>query len=161
LAREFDLPVSSYTDVETSVSNVAVYSQKRPDWSSARRAQLEAGLERIKNCGLKISPAKLSLTQLRNQDWAESWKRHFKPIEIGSALLIKPGWSRRQPRKGQKVMVLDPGLSVGTGHHPTTAFCLQQLVARRDPGRQQSFLDIGAGSGIVAIAAVRLGYCPV
>jgi ribosomal protein L11 methyltransferase len=57
--------------------------------------------------------------------------------------------------------VLDPGLSFGTGQHPTTAFCLEQLAARRATGRQQSCLDIGTGSGILAIAAAKLGYKPV
>jgi ribosomal protein L11 methyltransferase len=76
-------------------------------------------------------------------------------------LLIKPSWSRRRPRKGQSVVVLDPGLSFGTGQHPTTGFCLRQLAARRKPAARQSFLDIGTGSGILAIAAAKLGYEPV
>ena len=59
------------------------------------------------------------------------------------------------------VVVLDPGLSFGTGQHPTTRFCLEQIVAVRKPGRAQSFLDLGTGSGILAIAAARLGYRPV
>ena len=61
----------------------------------------------------------------------------------------------------QKVVVLDPGLSFGTGQHPTTEFCLKQLVAERRAGEAQSFLDIGTGSGILAIAAAKLGYHPV
>jgi ribosomal protein L11 methyltransferase len=95
------------------------------------------------------------------EDWAESWKRHFKPITIGSTLLIKPSWSKRRPRRGQSVVELDPGLSFGTGQHPTTSFCLDQVVTRRRPGIAQSFLDIGTGSGILAIAAARLGYNPI
>jgi ribosomal protein L11 methyltransferase len=59
------------------------------------------------------------------------------------------------------VIVLDPGLSFGTGRHPTTAFCLRQLVASRRPGKAQSCLDIGTGSGLLAIAAAKLGYAPV
>ena len=76
-------------------------------------------------------------------------------------LLFKPSWSRRRPQKGQVEVVLDPGLSFGTGRHPTTAFCLRQLVARRRCGNSQSCLDIGTGSGILAIAAAKLGYAPV
>jgi ribosomal protein L11 methyltransferase len=101
------------------------------------------------------------LSKLKSQDWAESWKRHFKPLEIGSALLIKPSWNHRIPRKGQALVVLDPGLSFGTGQHPTTAFCLKQLAARRHSGRRQSLLDIGTGSGILAISAAKIGYGPV
>jgi ribosomal protein L11 methyltransferase len=119
-------------------------------------------LQQIAQCGLNIGPAKISMQRVRREDWAESWKRHFKPIEIGSALLIKPSWSKRRAKKSQAVVVLDPGLSFGTGQHPTTAFCLRQIssfVIRHSS--LPSFLDIGTGSGILAIAAAKLGYSPV
>jgi ribosomal protein L11 methyltransferase len=119
------------------------------------------GLERIARDGLDIGTGRVSLKRIRREDWAESWKRHFKPLLIGSALLIKPSWSRRRPQRGQAVVVLDPGLSFGTGRHPTTAFCLRQLVALRRRGEAPSCLDIGSGSGILAIAAAKLGYRPV
>lgn len=161
LVSAFEQPVASYTDVETGQTAVTTYLRQRPDWSRERRATLRAGLERIRACGLNISPGRISLASVRREDWAESWKRHFKPIAIGSGLLIKPSWSRLQPRDGQAVVVLDPGLSFGTGHHPTTAFCLRQLAARRRPRESQSLLDIGTGSGILAIAAAKLGFAPV
>jgi ribosomal protein L11 methyltransferase len=161
LAHLFGLPASSYTNVETGATIVSVYRLDRSPVPPVKRAALRAGLERIKTCGLNIGPGRISARKLRRQDWAESWKRHFKPIEVGNALLVKPSWSRRRPRQNQAVVVLDPGLSFGTGQHPTTAFCLQQLVACRKPGREQSFLDIGTGSGILAIAAAKLGYAPV
>ena len=146
-------------------------------------------MKRIKDCGLKIGSGKVTIAKVRREDWAESWKRHFKPIEIklnsrrgelceslssqkklgtrvtrpseGKSLLIKPSWSRRKPRKGQIVVVLDPGLSFGTGQHPTTAFCLHELVRCGKFEARRSFLDIGTGSGILAIAAAKLGYSPV
>src|SRR5205807_5576385 len=71
-----------------------------------------------------------SIRRLRRRDWAHSWKLHFKPIELGSRLLIKPSWNRRRPKPGQKVVILDPGLSFGTGQHPTTLFCLREVVRR-------------------------------
>jgi ribosomal protein L11 methyltransferase len=103
----------------------------------------------------------MSLARIPQEDWAESWKLHFKPMMIGSALLLKPSWSRRRPRKGQAVVILDPGLSFGTGRHPTTAFCLRQLAALRPRADARSCLDLGTGSGILAIAAAKLGYSPV
>ncbi len=157
----FGQPASSYTDMETQLTQVSAYLKARPDWSRARRAELALGLAAIAAGGLDLGPGRISLRRIRSADWAESWKRHFKPLVIGSALLLKPGWSRRRPRKGQAVLVLDPGLSFGTGRHPTTAFCLRQLVARRRPGEAQSCLDAGTGSGILAIAAAKLGYAPV
>ncbi len=161
LAGAFGQPASSYTDVETRRTAVSVYVPKRPDWSRDAPSALASGLKRVAASGLDIGPGSISLKRIRPEDWAESWKRHFKPVVIGSALLLKPSWSRRRPRKGQAVIVLDPGLSFGTGRHPTTAFCLRQLVARRRAGEAQSCLDIGTGSGILAIAAARLGYAPV
>lgn len=157
----FRLLPSVYQDAESGATTVAVYwpETARP----GRRAlkALVAGLKEIEQCGLAIGPGVVTVRKLRPQDWAESWKRHFKPIQIGRALLIKPSWSQRRGRKGQAVVVLDPGLSFGTGQHPTTEFCLKQLVAARRPGQAQSFLDIGTGSGILAIAAAKLGYRPV
>ena len=161
LAEASGQPVSSYTDVETQQTLVATYLQARPAWSRGWRADLQERLRRAEVAGLHTAPGRVSLVRVRWEDWAESWKRHFKPIHIGSALMVKPSWSRIKARKGQAVIVLDPGLSFGTGQHPTTAFCLEQVLKQRRIGQAQSFLDIGTGSGILAIAAARLGYGPV
>ncbi len=140
---------------------MSVCLAKRPDWSRCRRIELAAQLCRIEASGLDIRPGRLRLTRVPRQNWAESWKRHFQAMSLGPALLLKPSWSRRRPRKGQAVVVLDPGLSFGTGRHPTTAFCLAQLIVRRRPGTAQSLLDVGCGSGILALAAAKLGYAPI
>ena len=172
------LPVSSYTDVETCAVTVAAYlpwerrrlAGKFPTISrilsgdTSTPPALRTGLQQIKACGLNIGSGKISIQKIRREDWAESWKRHFKPIEIGSALLIKPSWSKRPAKKTQAVIVLDPGLSFGTGQHPTTAFCLQQLASRSSlitHHSSLSLLDIGTGSGILAIAAAKLSFTPV
>ena len=163
-------PATSYFDFETGVSTDAVYCNTKPEGNI--REKISAGLAQIKKCGLKIGVGKIKITKLRREDWAESWKRHFKPLEIGRALLIKPTWSKKRPGRGQAVAVLDPGLSFGTGRHPTTAFCLREIVKcysidaeRRQSSRTldatKSFLDIGCGSGILAIAAAKLGFAPV
>jgi len=78
-----------------------------------------------------------------------------------TSLLVKPSWSTKKPAQDQAVVILDPGLSFGTGQHPTTSFCLHEIVRRLKSGAKQSFLDIGTGSGILAIAAAKLGYTPV
>jgi ribosomal protein L11 methyltransferase len=161
LARTLHQPVASYTDVLTGRTVVTAYLEGGLDWSPANRERLRGGLERIRACGLEVGSGRISRGKLRRKDWAESWKRHFKPISIGPALLIKPSWSKHRPRAGQAVVVLDPGLSFGTGQHPTTAYCLRQLVAHRRPREAQSVLDIGTGSGILAIAAAKLGFAPV
>jgi len=144
-----------------SSARVAVYLTGRvANWHETRRA-LRLALQQIRDCGLDVGRARIERRFVRREDWAESWKRHFKPLRIGRALLIRPGWSRVRPRRGEAEVVLDPGLSFGTGHHPTTAWCLRELVRLRKTGHAQAFLDIGTGSGILAIAAAKLGYAPV
>jgi ribosomal protein L11 methyltransferase len=161
LERVFKEPASSYTDLETGATRVASYLPSKPHGFRAKRIALQAALNGLTAFGLNIGTARVSLSALRTRDWAEAWKRHFKPIEIGSALLIRPSWNHRRPRTGQELIVLDPGLSFGTGQHPTTLFCLQQIVDHRDPAKPQSCLDLGTGSGILALAAAKLGYKPV
>src|SRR5687767_5668810 len=93
----FQRPPCVETDLERNTTHVSVFLDKAP-----ARARLKPILPRY------------SVRRLRHENWAESWKRHFKPIEIGSKLLIKPGWSKRKPRPNQALVVLDPGLSFGT-----------------------------------------------
>ena len=150
----------AYHDFETGKTTVSIFLKDRAEFSR-RKAELVQGLNRIRDCGLTLSALRLTCRKIRQEDWAESWKHHFKPIQIGRRLLIRPTWSRRRARKGEALVELDPGLSFGTGQHPTTLFCLRQLVARRLRGKAQSFLDLGTGSGILAIAAAKLGYAPI
>ena len=75
--------------------------------------------------------------------------------------MVKPSWSRQKPKNGQAIVILDPGLSFGTGQHATTSFCLKQIAKHKPKGNAKSLLDIGSGSGILAIAAAKLGYLPV
>lgn len=153
----FDAAAATYFNLETGVSTVSVFRDQKPDPLKIR-AEIAVGLKRIAACGLKIGSGKIEIAKVKREDWAESWKRHFHPMEIGKSLLVKPSWSKKRPRKNQAVVILDPGLSFGTGQHPTTSFCLNEVVRCRHYGTSQSFLDIGTGSGILAIAAAKLGY---
>jgi ribosomal protein L11 methyltransferase len=161
LGNVFAQTATAHTDFASRRTTVAIYCDARPAGLSAKINKVRDGLARIKRCGLNVGPGRIRAAHFRRENWAESWKRHFKPIEVGDALLIKPSWSKRRPRKRQAVLVLDPGLSFGTGHHPTTAFCLRELTRCRLSGQPQAFLDLGTGSGILAIAAAKLGYSPV
>lgn len=156
----FGQPASIFCDERSGKRTVSVYSSALRHSQRSIRRDLERRLKELRTT-LFARRTRISIRKIPREDWAHSWKRHFKPIEIGSALLIKPSWSRRKARAGQRVVVLDPGLSFGTGHHTTTAFCLEQLAACRRKDQRQSFLDIGAGSGILSIAAAKLGYASV
>jgi ribosomal protein L11 methyltransferase len=161
LDRIFGQAASIYRDAETGATQATVYLESPTAWSARRKIQLRVGLDRIRDCGLETGNPRISARQIRREDWAESWKRHFKPFEIGTRLLVRPTWSRRRAKPGQAVVVLDPGLSFGTGQHPTTRFCLEQVTSARIEDTGQSLLDIGTGSGILAIGAAKLGYGPV
>jgi ribosomal protein L11 methyltransferase len=151
----------SYAEPESNTVQLSVYLSAterpaRPEWAALRdRLMQVTGRERR-----GVAP-RLQLSRLVDRDWRHSWKHHFRPLSIGGRLLLRPSWSRRKARRGQVVVVLDPGLSFGTGQHATTRFCLQELVRCRGRDRSQSFLDLGTGSGILAITAAKLGYRPI
>lgn len=151
---------SIYTKADTKATTASIYLDELSHWNSSLKKQLLNGLKRLRETGTDVGSGKLTLKKLQREDWAESWKKHFQPIEIANALLIKPTWIKQQPLKNQACVILDPGLSFGTGQHATTMFCLEQIVWCRER-KPQSFLDIGTGSGILAISAAKLGYAPI
>jgi ribosomal protein L11 methyltransferase len=157
LAGLLNAPASAYTDQETGRTDVSVYLEAAPPKeikATLAAAMSLAGLE----TGRDPAPAKVDITKLPARDWADYWKRHFKPVRVGRAFLIKPSWDKTKPHPGQVAIVMDPGLSFGTGHHPTTLFCLRQIAHQYLIGGGENFLDIGTGTGILAIAAAQLGY---
>ncbi len=145
----------------TGLSTVTVFLTDTPSLLPTRRANLRHGLRAIADCDLDTQPGRIVFRTVPPADWRESWKKHFKPLAIGHRLLVRPSWSRRRPLGEQVEIVLDPGLSFGTGQHPTTEFCLREVVRLAPRRAATSLLDIGTGSGILAIAAAKLGYGPV
>jgi ribosomal protein L11 methyltransferase len=117
------------------------------------RAVMEAEVARLGNhIGLIY---RLSYREVDEQDWAESWKAFFWPQKIGERIVVKPSWRDYASRPGEMVLELDPGMAFGTGTHPTTALCVQLIERHLNPG--DAFLDIGTGSGILLLAAAKLG----
>lgn len=123
------------------------------------RRAVKAALEEFRGYGLAVEPAAVSTHPLREDDWANAWKSYFKTLHVGDRLVIVPGWERYEPVPGEIVVSLDPGMAFGTGTHPTTALCLEMLPDLVRP--QMPVIDVGTGSGILAIAAARLGAAPV
>jgi ribosomal protein L11 methyltransferase len=161
LQRRFNSPPASLYDRVLDETVVSVYLREGEEWKPSMRSVLKRDLAFLEECGLDIGPGTVRVIKVPHENWAESWKKHFKPLEIGPGLLIKPSWSRKKPKEGQALVVLDPGLSFGTGRHATTSFCLNALVEARKEGEEQAFLDIGCGSGILSICAAKMGYRPV
>jgi ribosomal protein L11 methyltransferase len=118
-----------------------------------RRMRLEEEMARLGNhMGLLY---RLSYRQVDEQDWAESWKAFFWPQKTGERIVVKPSWRDYDPCPGEIVIEIDPGMAFGTGTHPTTALCVRLIEAWLQKG--DSFLDVGTGSGILMIAAAKIG----
>ena len=104
---------------------------------------------------MQLSPIVLSLDEVKEEDWANSWKVYFKPDKVGKKTVIKPNWEAYDAKDGELVIEIDPGMAFGTGNHATTALCINLLEKYVTPGMQ--VLDVGTGSGILAIQAALLG----
>lgn len=101
-----------------------------------------------------------TLSAVNAEDWSNSWKVHFKPLRVGKRLLIVPTWEEAEQMPGDLVLHIDPGMAFGTGGHETTRLCLElleQIMECRDLNSLPSLLDLGTGSGILAMAASLLG----
>ena len=97
----------------------------------------------------------LTLSGMKEEDWADSWKQYYKPVRIGKRLIVVPTWEEYEPKENDIVLRMDPGMAFGTGTHETTRLCsilMEEHICKGD-----RVLDIGTGSGILAIAASKLG----
>jgi len=99
----------------------------------------------------------LSWTMIAEEDWGTSWKQHFKPFAIVDGLVIAPTWEEYRPAAGESVIVMDPGMAFGTGHHATTSLSLEFLKKSLAGSTGRRVLDVGTGTGILGMAAVFFG----
>ncbi len=105
--------------------------------------------------GAELGTLVLETRNVADEDWAENWKQYFKPFRVGKRLVVKPSWETYEAAPGDLVVEIDPGMAFGTGTHETTALCMELLEKYLDPGMR--VMDVGTGSGILAVAAARLG----
>jgi ribosomal protein L11 methyltransferase len=125
-----------------------------------QQQELQEYLGRLAGYGLY--PLGLEIREAREEDWAQAWKEHFKTLRVSPRLVIAPPWEEYQPGAGEMVVTIYPAMAFGTGRHPTTVLCLKALEsvweeARPTPAPPWPVLDVGTGSGILALAAARLG----
>ncbi len=116
---------------------------------------LEQALESLPQFHEHIGRNEITLNKVAEEDWAESWKKYYKPTSVTDTLTIVPTWEKYEKETGEHVIELDPGMAFGTGTHPTTILTLRALEKTIQGG--ESVIDVGTGSGILAIAAAKFG----
>ena len=126
-----------------------------------REKKAIAGLRRYMRSLITLFSKKVSYRMstavIPEQDWGENWKQFFKPVRIGSTLVVFPPWEKARLKKGQIPVEITPGMAFGTGTHGTTQLCIEALEKRVRRRKGTSVLDVGTGSGILAIVAAKLG----
>lgn len=120
---------------------------------ASNRRKLEQGLADLKLH--RDIASRIFYREVDEEDWAESWKAYFWPEKLTDILVVKPTWREYTAAEGEIVIEIDPGMAFGTGTHPTTALCIGMIQKYIQPG--DTFLDVGTGSGILMIAAAKLG----
>lgn len=119
------------------------------------KLQVSNLLETLKQSGTDVSPGLIEIGSVDEEDWANAWKQYYHPVRISDRLTVKPTWEDYEPAADELVIELDPGMAFGTGTHATTRLCMNALEKHVQPG--QTIIDVGTGSGILAIACAKLG----
>ena len=148
-----DFVLSSYRDVEESSTTMQIFfPEQEQDGGSVRVAAAAALRSALDIVG--VSP-EIKVRTFPDEDWTLSYRLHFKTTEISPRLAVVPTWEEYVPAEGQAVLRMDPGMAFGTGNHATTRACLEYIA---EAEVAPAFLDVGCGSGILAVAAKLLGF---
>jgi len=156
LLSDSNLPVATWSEEDRDVSRVELYLDSREEADRCRR-ELEHRLRRIGS----DRRWRLSVRAMPRQNWAEGWKRFFHAQRVSARIVVCPSWEPYAAQQDDCVIRIDPGMGFGTGQHATTRACLQFLDIMSREGACGTVLDLGCGSGILAIAAAKLGFGPV
>ncbi len=126
---------------------------ERSEWSDQKFQQIYQFLSQLKDQGVSVPIEKLHVQEIKDQDWNAEWKKNYLPIEIGNKFIIKPSWITLAQLVDKEIIQIDPQMAFGTGTHETTQLVIKLFMEYG--GMPRSILDIGTGSGILAIAAAR------
>lgn len=154
--------VWDYSDIEQE-SNTEVVTVKAylpvDDQLDEKLRNFEEEFQQISSRGMDKGKGDMQCREVQEEDWASSWKEFFHPIKVGQYIVIKPSWEEYKAASDDLVIELDPGMAFGTGTHQTTAMCCRALEEVVKPGCL--VFDVGTGSGILSIAAAKLGAASV
>jgi len=117
--------------------------------------EIKAGVSNLLSFGLDKGLGSVTAAKVNEEDWENNWKKYYKPIKVGEKVVIKPIWEKYNKKPGEIIVELDPGMAFGTGSHETTRMCIKAL--ERHVNTNSIVFDIGTGSGILSIAAAKLG----
>ena len=154
-----DAAIDSAVLEEGTPAVLQAYVEKKVSSSN----EMEAMADQLRAYGRELAqifscdPPQIAVEVLEDRDWSESWKVHFKPFAIVPGLVIAPTWEEYEARGDEQVIVMDPGMAFGTGHHETTRLCLELMSEAETVSAGGTMLDVGTGTGILAMAAVLFG----
>jgi len=151
-----DIYPSSYFDCEDNIARLSLYYETAKEASDSLRLVKQSLTEWSELAGIDLSRVEVTEGDLLKEDWSEKWKEFFHAEKISDRLVIKPSWESYQASPEDIVIEIDPGMSFGTGNHGTTRGCLQ-LLDKLSLDIKGTFLDMGCGSGILSMAASKLG----
>ena len=117
-------------------------------------AYINEKIEEIKALGIDVGEGKVEFEKMYEEDWANNWKKYYKPSKVGEKIVVKPIWEEYEAKDEELVVELDPGMAFGTGEHETTRMCIQAL--EKYVQKDSTVFDVGCGSGILAIAGAKL-----
>lgn len=151
LGQWFEIPPNDIPEGEAKISGYF------PEGLNIEEVVQEVStrIQELKGYDIDPGAAEISVRDVSEDDWANNWKQYFKPLRVSERLTIKPTWEDYTPEAGEQIIELDPGMAFGTGAHPTTSLCLRTLEDVIREGDE--VIDVGTGSGILAIGACRLG----
>lgn len=144
----------SILNMDPDISVIRGYFPQNDAFDEAMH-QLISGIKRLPACGLNPGGCELSINQMKEEDWANSWKQFYKPTKVGKTVVVKPTWEDYTPGDDEIIVNMDPGMAFGTGTHETTRLCvmaLEKYVRAKD-----RVIDVGCGLGILSIVAAELG----
>ncbi|HIP82157.1 MAG TPA: 50S ribosomal protein L11 methyltransferase, partial [Desulfocapsa sulfexigens] len=151
--------VEQSVDTHESTLCLNVYlKEKNPDITKQQQLQdkLEAHLKELATI-FQAKEANISWEQIEDQDWSSNWKIHFKPFTITEGLVIVPTWEEYTAKNNEQVIVMDPGMAFGTGHHATTSLSLEFIRKILTADKNQRVLDVGTGTAILGMSAALFG----
>ena len=148
----YDQPLNDIPEGEAVIKGYFADTVDMTEVTSTIRPRIEE----LQEFGIDAGKADISVQQVDEDSWANAWKQYFKPLKVSNQLVIKPTWEEYVPASpAEKIIEIDPGMAFGTGAHPTTSLCLRALEQYLQGGEE--IIDVGTGSGILAIGAVKLG----